>query len=74
VGPIDTLLMQVLSGRSDAGVRFDDLCRVMTALGFAQRTKGAHHGFVRPDVVEIVNLQPLQGGKTKPYQVWQVRN
>jgi len=46
----------------------------MTALGFAQRIKGAHHGFVRPDVVEIVNLQPLQGGKTKPYQVWQVRN
>jgi len=27
VGWIDTLLMQILSGRSDAGVRFDDLCR-----------------------------------------------
>jgi hypothetical protein len=33
---------------------------------------GGHHIFARPDVVEILNLQP-RGSLAKPYQVKQVR-
>jgi hypothetical protein len=33
---------------------------------------GSHHIFSRPDVEEILNLQP-RGGQAKPYQVKQVR-
>jgi hypothetical protein len=34
--------------------------------------KGSHHIFVKPDVAEILNLQP-RGSLAKPYQVKQVR-
>ncbi|MEM1210213.1 MAG: type II toxin-antitoxin system HicA family toxin, partial [Planctomycetota bacterium] len=54
-------------------VRFADLCGLLLALGFDERTKGSHHIFTRDGVEEIVNLQPLPGGKAKPYQVKQAR-
>ena len=53
-------------------IRFDDLRSLLTALGFVQRVKGSHHIFTKPDVVEILNLQP-RGSLAKPYQVKQVR-
>ncbi len=65
-------LRSVLSGASDANVRFVDLCRVLLRWGFGVRVRGDHHIFTRDDVVEIINLQP-RSGKAKPYQVKQVR-
>lgn len=66
------VLRAVLSGASDANIRFEDLCRVLLHWGFGLRVRGDHHIFTRDDVEEIINLQP-KGGKAKPYQVKQVR-
>ena len=66
------VLLQVLRGTADANIRFDDLRSLLTALGFVERVKGSHHIFARPDVAEILNLQP-SGSLAKPYQVKQVR-
>ena len=67
------VLGAILGGTSDANVGFDDLRRVLGALGFGERIKGDHHIFWRDGVVEIINLQPRPDGKAKTYQVRQVR-
>jgi hypothetical protein len=66
------LLHRVLSGTADANIRFDQLRSLLTALGFAERVKGSHHIFTKPEVEEILNLQP-RGSMARPYQVKQVR-
>jgi predicted RNase H-like HicB family nuclease len=66
------LLLQVLRGTADANIRFDDLRSLLTSLGFVERVKGSHHIFTKPDVMEILNVQP-RGSLAKPYQVKQVR-
>jgi hypothetical protein len=64
----------ILSGTSFANVHFDDLCGLLTHLGFGSRvTASSHHIFTREGVSEIINLQPGRDGKAKPYQVRQVR-
>jgi hypothetical protein len=65
-------LRQVLSGASDAGIRFDDLCSLLESLGFEKRTKGSHNIFRKAGVDEKINLQ-RDGNNAKPYQVKQVR-
>jgi hypothetical protein len=66
------LLQQILSGASDANVRFEDLRSLLSSLGFAERIRGDHHIFSKTGVAEILNLQP-RGSVAKPYQVKQVR-
>jgi len=66
------LLAQVLSARSDANVRFDDLRGLLTRLGFQERTRSSHHVFVKEGVREMINLQ-REGQMAKRYQVRQVR-
>ena len=65
-------LRQVLSGTSDASIRFDDLCSLLESVGFAKRTKGSHNIFRKNGVEERINLQ-RDGNNAKPYQVKQVR-
>jgi predicted RNA binding protein YcfA (HicA-like mRNA interferase family) len=65
-------LQRVLSGTSDASIRFDDLCTLLENLGFQKRVKGSHHIFRKAGVEEKVNLQ-RDGNNAKPYQVKQVR-
>jgi len=65
-------LRRVLSGTSDASIRFDDLCSLLENLGFEKRVKGGHHMFRRAGVEEKINLQ-REGHDAKPYQVRQVR-
>jgi hypothetical protein len=67
------LLERILSGRSDANVRFSDLVQLLLKLRFRERIRGDHHIFTRDGVEEILNLQP-KGTMAKPYQVKQVRN
>lgn len=67
------LLIQVLSGTSDANIPFDGLCGLLKHLGFDERIRGSHHIFTKDGIEEILNLQP-KGNKSKPYQVKQVRN
>jgi hypothetical protein len=64
---------QVVSGTSDANIGFDDICNMLTNLGFKERIKGSHHIFTRQNVVQIINLQPDGNGKAKKYQVRQMR-
>lgn len=72
VGKNEKTIRQVLSGRSDANIRFEALRTLLLALGFAERTRGSHHTFAREGVEEQINLQ-RDGAKAKPYQVKQVR-
>lgn len=65
-------LARMLSGSSDANIRFVDLCGLLKSLGFSERTRGRHHIFWKEGIPEILNLQP-RDGKSKPYQVKQVR-
>jgi predicted RNA binding protein YcfA (HicA-like mRNA interferase family) len=65
-------LDQVLSGRGDANVRFDNLRALLLELGFEERTRGSHHVFGKSGIEEQINLQ-RDGSKAKPYQVKQVR-
>ena len=65
-------LRRVLSGTSDAAIRFDDLCSLLETLGFEKRSKDGHHIFRKAGVEERINLQP-EGNNAKPYQVRQVR-
>lgn len=66
------LLERVISGRSDANIRFDDLRNLLARLGFDERSRGSHHIFVRAGVEDMINLQK-EGHMAKPYQVRQVR-
>jgi len=60
------------AGRNDANFPFDDLCTLLTKLGYtARKTKGSHIIFQRGP--SFLNLQPSTGGKAKRYQVRQVR-
>lgn len=65
-------LRRLLSGTSDAAIRFDDLCTLLQSLGFDKRVKGSHHLFRKAGVEERINLQ-REGNNAKPYQAKQVR-
>ena len=67
-------LARLLSGRADQNLRFGQLTALLVALGFNERIRGAHHIFTYDGVTEIINLQPREGGRAKPYQVRQVRD
>lgn len=73
MGKYTKLLERILSGRSDANIRFSDLVQLLLYLKFDERTRGDHHIFARSDIEEILNLQP-KGAMAKAYQVKQVRN
>jgi predicted RNA binding protein YcfA (HicA-like mRNA interferase family) len=73
VGKLDKTRQDVLSGTANKNIRFDDLCSLVLSLGFNQRIKGSHYIYSRTGIHEIINLQPGESGKAKPYQVRQVR-
>lgn len=66
------MILQILSGTSDANIGFKDLCQLLIHLGFDERTKGSHHIFRKSGIEEKINLQK-DGNKAKPYQVKQIR-
>jgi predicted RNA binding protein YcfA (HicA-like mRNA interferase family) len=69
---MDKVLERVLSRISDANIRFDDLCHLLSSLGFEMRVRGSHHIFRKAGVEEKINLQ-REGSEAKPYQLRQVR-
>ncbi len=73
MGRQEKLLLQILTGHSDANIKFQDLVKLMQRLGFDKRVSGGHHIFRKEGVLEKINLQK-EGNKAKPYQVRQVRN
>ena len=66
------LRQRILSGESDANVRFEDLRAFLLRLGFVERVRGSHHIFRKNGVRERLNIQ-REGSHAKPYQVRQVR-
>ena len=70
---LEKLMQATLSGTQDRNIRFSDLQKVLTALGFQCRVRGDHFIYYKNGIDEIINLQP-DGNKAKPYQVKQVRN
>ena len=68
----DRLLRRIRDGNSDANIRFSEFLRLLTRLGFEERIRGSHHIFIRPDIRDEINVQPIRG-QVKPYQVRQVR-
>ena len=72
MGRYEKLLFQVLRGRSDTNIAFDDLRQLLLRLGFEERKRGSHHIFRKAGVEEKINLQ-RDDSKAKAYQVRQVR-
>lgn len=71
VSKAEKLRLKIMNG---ANVRFDELCHFAESVGFSKRNqKGSHAVYAREGIPEIVNFQPLPGGKAKPYQVRQLR-
>lgn len=70
--PRDGTRQRVLSGRSDANIRFDDLRTFLLRVGFVERVRGSHHIFRKEGVREQLNIQ-RDGSHAKPYQVRQIR-
>ncbi len=68
----DGLRERILSGQSDANIRFDDLRTFLLRLGFVERVRGSHHNFRQEGIRERLNIQ-RDGSHAKPYQVRQVR-
>lgn len=73
MGEHEKLLLRILRGTSDPNIPFDGMVSLLRNLGFQERSRGSHHIFTKEGVEEILNLQPREGGKAKPYQVKQVR-
>lgn len=72
MGRYDKLLERILRSRSDANIRFDDLCQLLRHLGFDERIRGSHHIFRKQGVEEKINLQ-RDDNKAKVYQVRHMR-
>jgi hypothetical protein len=73
MGKADKLLVQIMGGKADANIGFDDLVHLLRRMGFEMRVSGSHHMFRMAGVEEKINLQ-RDGNEAKPYQVKQVRN
>ena len=73
VSKFEKLIFKLLSGNGDKNFRFSELVRILETYNFICRIKGSHHIFYKEGISEIINLQELEGGKAKPYQVKQVR-
>lgn len=73
VPPVNKILIDVMCGTKDKNIRFSDLQKLLSALGFQCRIKGDHFIYYKNGIDEIINIQPI-GNKAKPYQVKQVRN
>ena len=53
----EKLMWRILGGRSDANIRFGELCSLLHTLGFEVRVRGSHHVFRKEGVEEHINLQ-----------------
>ena len=66
-------LAKVMSGTADANIRYDDLCLLLSRLGYTASQRGGSHRVFRFVGRDFINLQAA-GGMAKSYQVRQVRD
>lgn len=74
MGKKEKLLIKLLSGNSDSNLNFNQIVELLIDFGFEMRVKGSHHILYKTGIVEIINIQPLNNGKAKAYQIKQIRN
>ncbi|GHT86083.1 toxin HicA [Bacteroidia bacterium] len=67
------ILSDILSGRKDSNIKFSDMQKILSELGFSCRVKGDHFIYAKAGIREIINIQP-NGNKAKAYQVKQIRD
>ena len=72
MGKASKLLEKILNGRSDHNIKYNELCNLLTKLGFEVRIKGSHYIYYKESIQEIINIQEI-GGHSKAYQVKQIR-
>ncbi len=60
MGKYEKLLLEVLRGKSDANIDFDELLQMLRRLGFEERIRGSHHIFRRDGIEEKINLQRVR--------------
>ena len=65
-------LEAVMSGQSDANIRFSDACTMLQRLGYTLRETGSSHRVFVKAQGERINLQN-NAGKLPRYQVKQIR-
>jgi hypothetical protein len=66
------LFAKLTGGQNDSNFVFEELCTLLTSLGYIMRkAKGSHVILQRGS--SFLNLQRTFGGKAKSYQVRQVR-
>jgi hypothetical protein len=70
---IDKLIKKLMSEQADNNFDFDDLRKVINHFGFNEEIKGSHHTYRIKGKNAFINIQPLKGNKSKPYQIKQVR-
>lgn len=71
----EKLIAKLMNPATAINVTFAELKTILTQLGFSIRTtNGSHHICSHPLSPEIINIQPLPGGKAKPYQIKQARD
>jgi hypothetical protein len=70
VSKVDKIYEKLMSGRADANFSFDELCSLLSRLGYQPRQRGSHLVFKRGE--SFINLQEVHG-KAKPYQARQAR-
>lgn len=73
MGKRQKLFDHIVRGGSDTNIPFEQTRTLLKRLGFRESIRGSHHKFFREDVEELINLQKVEGGKCKPYQVAQIR-
>ncbi|MBK8448492.1 MAG: type II toxin-antitoxin system HicA family toxin [Saprospiraceae bacterium] len=72
MGKASKLLEKILNGKSDHNIKFNELCNLLTKLGFEVRIKGSHYIYYKESIQEIINIQEIVG-HSKTYQVKQIR-
>ncbi len=66
-------LAKVMGGTADANIRYNDLCVLLSRLGYTASQGGGSHRVFRLQGRDLINLQDA-GGMAKSYQVRQVRD
>ncbi len=68
MGTHEKLTQKILSGASDANIKFTDICNLLVKFGFKMKVRSSHHIFRKEGIIEKVNLQK-DGVNAKSYQV-----
>lgn len=72
----EKLLQDVMSGKKDGNINFNELCNLLEKLGCRlERISGSHHIFSYENVIELIDIQPdkKDHSRAKLYQVRQIR-